>query len=116
MFIGIVFIATVLIIALFFAWFFRQQAINKERLILIEKGENLDELFDKKGKGSSFSWLKAGVLILGLSFGVGVISLARFIPSSALVMSGLFPLFIIGLFGGTAMIIAHYIGKRQKNE
>ncbi len=113
MLIGIVFVATVLIIALFFAWFFRQQAINKERLILIEKGENLDELFDKKEKRSSFPWLKLGILITGLSIG--------FLGQGFLVnknVTGNEPLylFVLGFCGGVSMIIAHYVDKRQKKE
>lgn len=110
-------ISVVFIVAIFLAWFFRQQARNKERLILIEKGENLEELFDKKERKFAFPWLKLGVLILGLSIGLGVITLAEFISnSSRLMQSSPFPLFVMGLSGGIAMVIAHFIEKRQEKK
>jgi hypothetical protein len=41
-------IITVSLIAAFsFAWFFYQQARNKERMLLIEKGASLDEIFSR---------------------------------------------------------------------
>jgi len=106
-------ITVVFIVAIFFAWFFRQQARNKERLVLIEKGENLDQLLERKERRFSFPWLKLGVLILGLSIGLGVITLVEFITNSSRLMNGPFPLFIMGLFGGISMIIAHYVEKHQ---
>ena len=106
-------ITVVFIVAIFFAWFFRQQARNKERLVLIEKGENLDQLLERKERRFSFPWLKLGVLILGLSIGLGVITLVEFITNSSRLMTGPFPLFIMGLFGGISMIIAHYVEKHQ---
>jgi len=66
-----------LIAAFFFAWFFYQQARNRERMVLIEKGESLDEIFKKQQKNQVrffFPWLKLGNVILGLSLGFGLIS------------------------------------------
>lgn len=109
-------ITIIFIVAIFLAWFFRQQARNKERLLLIEKGENPDQLFERKEKKFSFPWLKLGIIILGLSIGLGLIVLAEFISTSRQLMNGPFPFFIMGVCGGISMIIAHFVEKRQVNQ
>ena len=110
-------ITIVFIVAIFLAWFFRQQARNKERLLLIEKGENPDQFIERKERKFSFPWLKLGVLVLGLSIGLGVITLVEFIANSPrLINSSPFPLFVMGVFGGISLIIAHYIEKNQEQK
>jgi len=47
-------IKVVFIVDIFFAWFFRQQARNKERILLIEKGENPDQFIERKERRFSF--------------------------------------------------------------
>jgi heme/copper-type cytochrome/quinol oxidase subunit 2 len=52
------------IICLFFVWFFSHRANHKERLMMIEKGMDMEEQVKKKAR-SGFPWLKLGILVIG---------------------------------------------------
>lgn len=108
-----------LIAAFFFAWFFYQQARNKERMVLIERGESLDEIFAKQRKSQvrfSFPWLKLGNVILGLSLGFGLISVYFMKSHDHELFQGFFITFIIGMSLGVPMIVNHLIQKKRMEE
>ena len=108
-----------LIAAFFFAWFFYQQARNKERMALIEKGESLDEIFKRQQKNQirfSFPWLKLGNVILGLSLGFGLISIYFMKGHNHQLFEGFFLTFIIGMSLGIPMIVNHLIQKKRVEE
>jgi ABC-type nitrate/sulfonate/bicarbonate transport system permease component len=112
-------ITVALIAAFFFAWFFYQQARNKERMILIEKGESLDEIFRKQRNNQirfSFPWLKLGNVILGLSFGFGLISIYFMNMQNHELFQGFFITFIIGMSLGIPMIVNHVIQRKKVQE
>jgi len=97
--------------ALTISWIFYLRFRNKERMALIEKGADAPDAF----KEAKFPWLKIGIVIVGISFGVSLVVLsAMLLPqfeSGAIiilmVLTGL-------LFGGIAMIIAHFIDRKTK--
>lgn len=113
-------VITIFVIAAFFlAWFFYQQARNKERLVLIERGENLEEIFRKQRKNDlkfSFPWLKLGNVILGLSLGFGLISIYFRKAGDPGLFEGFFLTFIIGISLGIPMIINHLLTKKKMEE
>ncbi|MEX1241484.1 MAG: hypothetical protein WEB30_17315 [Cyclobacteriaceae bacterium] len=112
-------ITVALIAAFFFAWFFYQQARNKERMVLIEKGESLDEIFKKQRKSQiqfSFPWLTLGNVILGLSMGFGLISIYFMNVDDQQLFEGFLLTFIIGMSLGIPMIINHVIQKKRVEE
>ncbi len=101
------------ITCLFFVWFFSHRANHKERLMMIEKGFDIEERSKKKGIG--FPWLKLGIIIIGLSVGLLIITL---LASLKLLDKGgnALPLAILGLCGGTAMVIANNLGGSKTRE
>lgn len=112
-------ITVFLIAAFFFAWFFYQQARNKERMVLIERGESLDEIFRKQRKNQirfSFPWLKLGNVVLGLSLGFGLISVYFMKSDDHELFQGFFLTFIIGLSLGIPMIVNHLLQKKRVEE
>jgi hypothetical protein len=105
-----------LISAIFFAWFFYHQARNKERLILIEKGENPEAIFKKQKFRFSFPWLKLGNVILGLSLGFGLISIYFMKANDHELFQGFFITFIIGMSLGIPMIVNHILQTKKAEE
>lgn len=103
------------IICVFLAWFFSHKARHKERMMMIEKGLNIDELSKKEeGKIIRFPWLKLGVVILGLS--VGLLIIALLVALNVLDKGGnALPLSILGICGGISFIIANYL-KNSKSK
>lgn len=104
---GIVVLIAITLIAFFvcafLAWYFTYNARLKERLLLIEKGLNPDE-FLKKTEASGSPLLKLGILFIGLSLGMSVVT--RFF-----IYSDSYSLAVMGLFAGASMIIASYVTK-----
>ncbi|UCG28277.1 MAG: hypothetical protein JSV24_02650 [Bacteroidales bacterium] len=102
--------------AIVISWIFYLKARNKERLALIEKGFDVSKIYAQAGQQIPFPWLKIGIVITGISLGV----------LTALILLVLFPLGIVSdaimflmailgfLFGGLAMMIAHFINKAKK--
>jgi hypothetical protein len=81
---------------------------RKERLIMIEKGTNMPEI---KDEGFSFSALKFGIFFIGIGLGVliaNILSVTTRIESEVAYFSMIF------LFGGIALVIAHFIEKKDK--
>lgn len=102
------------IVCMFLVWFFWHRANHEERLMMIEKGHDPDELA-KKNPGFKFPWLKIGILIIGLSVGLLLISL---LVSLKLLDKGgnAFPLAILGVCGGVAMVIGNNIKNGKSND
>lgn len=84
---------------------------NKERMAMIEKGAD-PSIFTKKEKPTSS--MKFGMLLVGVAIGIiagEIISRSGWmeIPASHFAM--------IGLFGGLALIIHHFVeGKNQRED
>ncbi|MBN1388863.1 MAG: hypothetical protein JW965_10470 [Bacteroidales bacterium] len=93
------------------SWVFYIKARNKERMAMIEKGVDAPDAF----KEAKFPWLKIGIVIIGICMGVALVVLSfMFLPDLGsdfllvlMVLSGLF-------FGGIAMIIAHFLSRKEK--
>ena len=100
------------IICLFLVWFFSHRANHKERLMMIEKGMDVEEA-GKKKPGFRFPWFKIGLLIVGLS--VGLLLIALLAATKKLDQGGnTLPLAILGVCGGLSMVIANYLDKDKK--
>ena len=94
----------------FLAWYFSHKAKHKERLLLIEKGITPEEFLKEPNK-STFPWLKWGIVLLGMSVGLGIISIIA--ETGVVSMNGSAPLAILGLCTGISMIVANYTGKNK---
>ncbi|MDP9230320.1 MAG: hypothetical protein M3O67_06585 [Bacteroidota bacterium] len=114
------------IVCVFLVWFFSHKAKHKERMMMIEKGRNVDELskkeasfsFDellRKEKSFRFPWLKLGVMVIGLSIGLLIIAvLARL---NLLDKGGnALPLSILGICGGISLVIANYLNSGKSKQ
>lgn len=103
------------VLLLFFSWLYYNKARHAERILLIEKGFNIDEHY-KSGK---IPWLKVGIVILGLSTGLGIIAVLNHLFGVSTIdthmpfTSGTADLAIFGVCAGISFIIAHYIDKKS---
>lgn len=102
-----------LIVCIFLVWFFSHRAKHKERLMMIEKGMDPQSLLQQRNF-FRFPWLKLGIVIIGLSIGLMIISIL--ISLKALENSAVLPLAILGICGGGSMIIANRINKSNHND
>ena len=113
-------IAVSFIAALFLAWNFYQQARNKERMLLIEKGMNPEEIFriQKKNKFEFvFPWLKLGVVTLGMSISfLAIAFLILLLDQDQELFKGFLITFIIGFCLGVSLIVNHFITRKDKNK
>ncbi len=116
--ITITIILVTLIAAIFFGWYFYQQAKNKERIMLIERGDKLEDIFlvQKKNKFRFvFPWLKFGVITLSMSIAFLGIGLVLKQQGDQYSFIGFLRPFIIGLCLSIGMFINHFINKKQKS-
>ncbi|HEY4785263.1 MAG TPA: DUF6249 domain-containing protein [Bacteroidales bacterium] len=81
---------------------------RKERLIMVEKGTNMPEI---KDEGFVFSALKFGIFFIGI--GLGVLA-ANILAVTTKVESEVAYFSMVFLFGGIALVIAHFIEKKDK--
>jgi predicted MFS family arabinose efflux permease len=79
---------------------------RKERLIMIEKGTNMPEIKDER---FTFSSLKFGVFFIGIGLGVLV---ANILCVTTRIESEVAYFSMIFLFGGIALVIAHFMEKK----
>ena len=102
------------IICAFLVWFFSHRAKHKERLMMIEKGLNVDK-HPQKESNFRFPWLKLGILIIGLSIGLLIIGL---LATFDLLHKGgnTLPLSVLGICGGISMVIANYINSGKNRQ
>lgn len=92
--------------SILFGWYFIQQTKLKERILLSEKGIDINNLIPEEKKRSSW-WLRIGIVVISASLGL--------LLGIAIDSSGTFPLITFFLFGGIGMIIAHYVDKPKNN-
>ena len=108
-------ITAVTIICICIAWCFSYWAKHKERLLMIEKGQDPNQndanlKLPQQAKLSYNPLLKMGVLIVGLSIGLLII---RILGGFHLVTSDIDGLVIMGVSCGISLIIANYLGKAK---
>ncbi|MES2005412.1 MAG: DUF6249 domain-containing protein [Bacteroidota bacterium] len=107
---SVVFMA--LIVCILLVWYFSNRAKHKERMVMIEKG--ITPPSDTTNR-SGFAWQKIGIVVIGLSIGLMLISflavmgLLRDNSTSAL------PLAILGICGGVSMIVANRMSSNKRN-
>lgn len=97
-------------ICIFLAWFFTHKAKHEERLMMIEKGINPDEN-QHTGGGLKSALFKLGVVIIGLSIGLGVIAIL--VECHALGDSNATPMSILGICGGAALVIGNRLSSKK---
>lgn len=106
------------IAALFLAWFFYQQARDKERMVLIERGEKLEDIFliQKQNKFEFvFPWLTLGVITIGMSIAfLAIAFFMRYVEKDAELFKGFSITFILGFFLGCSLLALHVIKKKEK--
>jgi len=83
---------------------------RKERLMIVEKGTNMPEI---KDEGFSFSALKFGIFFVGIGLGVLV---ANILCVTTKIENEVAYFSMIFLFGGIALIIAHYMERPDKQK
>ena len=115
--ITITIVLVTLIAAFFFGWYFYQQAKNKERTMLIERGDKLEDIFlvQKKNKFKFvFPWLKFGVITLSMSIaflGIGLVLRAH---GDLHGFNGFLRPFIIGICLAAGMFTNYFISRNSK--
>nr|WP_321407882.1 DUF6249 domain-containing protein [uncultured Carboxylicivirga sp.] len=105
----------------FMAWFFYVKARNTERLALIEKGADANNFYGKKENRKSFRfpWMKFGLLISGLGFGLALGLFIISTPSLKEALDDVGPGLVFAtmlLFGGIGMIVAHFVDRKKENQ
>jgi NADH:ubiquinone oxidoreductase subunit 3 (subunit A) len=100
-------VVVVLIICFFLTWFFLHKARQQEKLLRLEKG--LEPMAASKSNGSFL--LRTGIVIIGISIAIGIDTIMSRI--------GWFfgdgvSIAIVGIFGGTAMILANKVAKTNE--
>jgi hypothetical protein len=115
--ITITIILTSLIAAIFFGWYFYQKAKNKERIMLIERGDKWEDILQTQKKNKFkfvFPWLKFGVITLSMSIAFLGIGLALMQQGDLHGFNGFLRPFILGLCLSIGMFINHFINKKRK--
>ena len=105
--------------AVFLGWYFYLKARNNERMLLIEKGKDVSEIYVKREFKFRFPWLKLGVILTGFSFGWLVAFIFVEIVKEELRLDYSFhdePLIlgIIFLFTAISILVAYFVDKPKK--
>lgn len=104
-------IVTVLVLTVIFSTIYgviKLLVRRKERLIMIEKGAGMPEI---KEEETLFSALKFGVFFIGI--GLGVLA-ANILCVTTKIESEIAYFSMIFLFGGIALVVAHFLEKKDK--
>jgi len=96
----------------FLAWYFSHKAKHEERKLLIQQGMDVREPSRKESNRMKFPWLKLGVIIIGLSIGMGIIAVLANLE--LLGHSDAIYLAILGMCGGISLVVAYYIDRDKK--
>lgn len=99
-------------ISIFLSIYFFIQARNKERMALIEAGQDLSQFYNKKKSNISY-WLRIGIFAVGLGLGFLIIGLVKI---NGLYINGQLKTAVLVLCGGIAMIAANYIDKPKSEK
>ena len=102
--------------AVFLGWHFYLKARNKERMLLIEKGKDVSEIYSKREIKFRFPWLKLGIILTGFSFGwlVAFISVFIFMKeflNGSYIKNEPLILGIIFLFTAVSILVAYFADK-----
>lgn len=108
------FIFLAFFVCLFLVWFFSHRAKHREKMLILEKDLDPKSIF-KENKHFHFPWAKIGIVIIGLSIGLLIISI---LVSLKVLENGgnAFPLGILGICGGVSMVIARRIDNRHPKD
>lgn len=108
-------ITAVTIICICIAWCFSYWAKHKERLLMIEIGQDPntdkdDPILPQQPKSSYNRVLKVGILIIGLSIGLLIVKVLGVLHLATSDIDGLA---VMGISCGISLIIANYLGKAK---
>ena len=97
--------------AIFLGWYFYLQARNKERMALIERDKDVSEIYSKQEFKFRFPWLKLGMMISGIGFGIGL-SIA-IVANTVVFRSYDEPLIatFAMFFGGLGLVFGYFLEK-----
>jgi|GEM_PF-3888803 len=94
-------------------WIYYSKARHEERKLWIEQGQNPNDHEEKK-ETSSDIWLKLGIVVASL--GVGLLIITLLINFDSIGHSdAVFPA-ILCICGGAGLLLAHYLGQRNKTK
>jgi len=113
-------VAVSAITALFLAWYFYQQARDKERLLLIEKGLDFNDIVKAQKEGRFkfvLPWLKLGIVTSSLSIAFLIIAfIIRHLEHDQELFKGFLITFVIGSCLSISFFIIHLFSKKQTNQ
>jgi hypothetical protein len=111
-----VFVPMILFISI--AWVIERivnrRALNRERLKLIEKGGNLEDLKAQKNSFLEIDGLKYGLVAVGVA--IGTLIGSYFEQNEILANDVVGYIFSISLFVGFALILSHYLLRKEENK
>lgn len=99
-------------VTIFLSLYFYLMGRNKERMALIEAGQDLSQFYKKRNRNISI-WLRVGIFAMGMGIGFLIIGLMK---EFGLFINGQLKTAIIVIFGGLAMIIANYVDKPKQEQ
>jgi len=112
-------VAISVIAALFFAWYFYQEARDKERMFLIEQGEKFEDILRVQKENRFkfiFPWLNLGIVTLCLSISFLIIAfIIRWLDNDQELFKGFLITFVIGICLTVSLFIIHFISKKKKS-
>lgn len=112
-------VAVAAITALFFAWYFYQQAQNKERMFLLKKGVDFEDILKAQKENRfkfSLPWLKLGIITISTSISFLIIALIiRFRTEDEELFTGFLITFTIGICLSVALFVIHLIDKKRNS-
>lgn len=98
----------------FLAWYFSHRARHKERLLMIEKNMNLNDITSPARRANGKLLYKAGVVTLGLGIGFLVITLFSAIGLRDFINADPTVLAILLISGSGALLIAEKRVQRKE--
>lgn len=101
--------------AIFLGWYYYLKARNKERMALIESGKDVSEIYSKQEIRFRIPWLKIGLLVTGVGFGLCfILFLNVSVPDFERLINNMEEAYFLSsmiLFGGLGIILGHYLDK-----
>lgn len=98
----------ILAIFIFLVWYFNHKAKSKERLLLIEKGVDIQEFLQNQNPSNTFLKISVVIIGLGFAFGLQAILLRIGVNDEPLYLAVLF------LCGGVSLFIVQRINRKKK--